>query len=92
MIKEELAEAEKGTQQGGKPATGSVLGAGKSIAAVRQHMKPLNKHASMAKLKELAADPIGRLAVAEVFLTDVLGVDPKLLGQKKANILTLFPN
>ena len=88
LIKEELELTE---EEGGNPASGSVLGAGKNIAAVRQYMKPLNQHASMAKLKELVADPVGRLAVAEVLLTDVLGVDPKLLGQKKANILTVFP-
>ncbi len=86
LIKEELAEAE----EGGKPAAGSVLGAGKNIAAARQHLKQLGTHASFAKMMELSGDPVGKIAVAEVLLGSVLGIDPKTMQQKKNIILSLI--
>jgi hypothetical protein len=86
VVLEALAEAEEGT----KPAAGSVLGGGQKIADARQQYKMFSQHNSFAKFVELSGDPVGKLAVAEVVLTSILGVDPKVVQQKKNIILDLL--
>ena len=82
-----LAEAE----EGGKPAVaGSALGAGAKIAEARQYYKLFSEHNQFAKFVELTGDPIGKLAVAEVVLSTLLGVDQKVMQQKKNIILDLL--
>jgi len=96
LIKEELEEAEQGQQPAGKatsgkPAAGSALGVASQIAPIRTLYKPLTKHGSIVKMQALIqADPLNKAAVAEVVLTQLLGVDPKELAAKKAILKALL--
>ena len=88
LIKEELRSlAEQvppaeGEEQAAAPAKGSVLGAGGKINTAKTAYGKFAAHSGVEAMKALAQEGgASKLAVLEVLLTDLVGVDPAALKQ-----------
>jgi hypothetical protein len=91
LIKEELAglseqepQAQAQAEQGQKtaPKKDSALGAGGKMNAAMTAYGKFSSHSGVEAMKVMAQEGgVSKLAVLEVLLTDVVGVDPALMKQ-----------